>query len=95
MKLLKPFPPAPRDRGSQLIGQGLTIQKSERVTIKEVAEAAGVSTATVSNVVNGTASISPATEEKVRAAICLTKWTPNLYARSLAHHRRSQTRSSG
>ena len=55
-----------------------------RVTIKDVAVAAGVSTATVSNVINDTGKVGRATKEKVRAAIQRTNWKPNMDARNLA-----------
>lgn len=55
-----------------------------RVTIRDVAELAGVSTATVSNVINNTGKVSEATKRRVRAVIQRTKWTPNVDARNLA-----------
>lgn len=39
------------------------------VTMSTVAEKAGVSAKTVSNVINGTGSFSPETENRVRAAV--------------------------
>jgi DNA-binding LacI/PurR family transcriptional regulator len=55
-----------------------------RVTIRNVAQVAGVSTATVSNVINNTGSVSEATKRRVRTVIRRTKWTPNVAARNLA-----------
>ncbi|MEY9887038.1 DNA-binding LacI/PurR family transcriptional regulator [Catenulispora sp. MAP12-49] len=52
-------------------------------TLKDVAERAGVSIKTVSNVVNGYAFITPATRERVEAAIAETGYRPNLGARNL------------
>ncbi|MEY9928974.1 LacI family repressor for deo operon, udp, cdd, tsx, nupC, and nupG [Catenulispora sp. GP43] len=52
-------------------------------TLKDVAERAGVSIKTVSNVVNGYAFITPATRERVERAIAETGYRPNLGARSL------------
>jgi len=60
------------------------LQKSIRVTIRDIAELAGVSTATVSNVVNKKGKVSRATGERVKAAIRSTRWKPNLNARNLA-----------
>lgn len=57
---------------------------SNRVTIKEVAKMAGVSIATVSNVINNRGKFSAATEGKVRAAIKIANWNPNQAARDLA-----------
>ena len=57
------------------------------VTKKEVAEYAGVSTATVSRVVNGVGYISEKTEQKVRKAIADLKYIPNKLAGNLARNR--------
>jgi LacI family transcriptional regulator len=67
-------------------------KKQDRVTIEDVAQIAGVSTATVSNVVNRTGKASETTKAKVRAAIGLTRWTPDLQARQLAQRRRNRRR---
>lgn len=61
-----------------------TRRKSTGVTIQAVAERAGVSTMTVSNVVNGTGAMSPKTREIVTDAIRDLGYTPNIAARSLA-----------
>jgi DNA-binding LacI/PurR family transcriptional regulator len=53
------------------------------MTIREVAKRAGVSTATVSRVVNGTAPVDAQTEKRVRAAILRTGYYPNTHARTL------------
>ena len=52
-------------------------------TIKDVAELAGVSTATVSYVINGSKKLSPETTERVLRAISQVKYTPNTVAKSL------------
>jgi len=52
-------------------------------TIKHVAEAAGVRPATVSYVLNGTGSVSPATRERVLAAAAALNYAPSFAARSL------------
>ena len=52
-------------------------------TLKDVAEKAGVSIKTVSNVVNGYAFITPATRERVERAIAETGYRPNMGARNL------------
>ncbi|MCP2340427.1 LacI family transcriptional regulator [Actinomadura rupiterrae] len=54
------------------------------VTMREVAERAGVTKQTVSNVVTGRVRVRPETEARVRAAIAELGYTPNLVARSLA-----------
>ena len=46
-------------------------------TMRDVAQLAGVSTATVSHVVNGTKKLSPETTEKVLMAIAEANYTPN------------------
>ncbi|WP_458040266.1 MULTISPECIES: LacI family DNA-binding transcriptional regulator [Bacteria] len=53
-------------------------------TIEEVAAAAGVSRSTVSRVVNGSTSVSPAALEAVNRAISKLNYVPNRAARSLA-----------
>lgn len=52
-------------------------------TIKDVAARAGVSTATVSHVVNGSRAVSAETKKKVKAAIKALKYRPDGIARSL------------
>lgn len=54
------------------------------MTIRTVAERAGVSMMTVSNVINGTGQVSEKTRGLVRLAIRNTGYIPNLEARSLA-----------
>ena len=53
------------------------------MNIREVAKSAGVSTATVSRVVNGTAPVDALTEKRVRAAILRSGYYPNTHARTL------------
>lgn len=60
-------------------------------TIKDVAERAGVSTATVSYVLNGTGTVTEATRERVRAAAAALNYQPNHAARSL----RTRSRTLG
>jgi LacI family transcriptional regulator len=54
------------------------------VTIREVALYAGVSTATVSRVLNGIATVDPALVERVRVAIAELNYQPSRAARTLA-----------
>jgi len=54
-----------------------------RATIQHVAQAAGVSIATVSRVVNGEGQVSQATREKVLATIDTLHYQPNLAARHM------------
>ncbi|MBP3409638.1 MAG: LacI family DNA-binding transcriptional regulator [Clostridia bacterium] len=61
-------------------------------TMKEIADLAGVSTATVSHVVNGTKKLSPETTERVLMAIQQLNYTPNTLAKSL---RSGQTHNIG
>ncbi|WP_300633555.1 LacI family DNA-binding transcriptional regulator [Pseudomonas sp.] len=62
------------------------------VTMDDVASRAGVSTSTVSHVLNGTRKVSPATVQAVQLAIQALGYTPNTLARSLA---RSSTSTIG
>lgn len=55
-----------------------------QVTIDRVAQAAGVSRATVSRVMNGSAKVSPERERAVKKAIATYNFTPNATARRLA-----------
>ncbi|QWZ09904.1 LacI family transcriptional regulator [Nocardioides panacis] len=58
-----------------------------RVRLRDVAEHAGVSVKTVSNVVNGYVHVSPAMREKVQAALEELNYRANLSARSLRRGR--------
>ncbi|MEW9552954.1 LacI family DNA-binding transcriptional regulator [Nonomuraea sp. NPDC050783] len=57
------------------------------VSLRDVAELAGVSVKTVSNVVNGYAHVSPATRTKVERALSQLGYRPNLSARNLRQGR--------
>ena len=57
------------------------------VTLQDVAQFAGVSAKTVSRVVNNQGEISPATRERVQAAIDQLGYQPNYLARSLVSQR--------
>ena len=59
-------------------------------TLRDVAELAGVSPRTVSNVVNGYARVAPATREKVERAIQELDYRPNVLARNLANGKSGQ-----
>lgn len=54
------------------------------IRIKDVASLAGVSTATVSHVINKTRYVSEETKQRVLAAIENVGYTPNVFARNLA-----------
>ena len=58
-----------------------------RATVKDVAQRAGVSPKTVSNVVNGTFPVSPATRSRVEQALVELDYVPNLSARGLRNGR--------
>lgn len=57
------------------------------VTLREVAEDAGVSVRTVSNVVNGSAQVAAATKAQVEASLQKLGYRPNLLARNLKRGR--------
>ena len=61
-------------------------------TIREVAESAGVSYATVSHVINNTRVVTPETRERVLAAMAALNYRPNALARSL---RQGKTNTMG
>jgi len=60
------------------------------VTLRDVAERAGVSSRTVSNVVNGYAPVSEATRQRVQKAVDELGYRPNVLARNLASGRSGQ-----
>lgn len=60
-----------------------------RITIADVAKLAKVSLGTVSNVLNGTASVRPLTRARVEAAIAELNFAPNALARTLPSRHRS------
>lgn len=62
----------------------------KRVRLAEVARAAGVSSMTVSRVVNGTGSVSPETREYVQSVIRRLGYMPHAAARNLAMARRER-----
>jgi LacI family transcriptional regulator len=61
--------------------------KSGRATIKEVASAAGVSTQTVSRVINDRPDVSPETRKRVQEIIDQLGYQPSALARSLIRQR--------
>jgi len=71
--------------GNPLAAEELTPQSGERrpARLLDVAAKAGVSIKTVSNVVNGTSHVAPATRARVEAAIQELDFTPNPLARAL------------
>lgn len=62
----------------------------KQITITQVARAAGVSTQTVSRVINGRPDVAPETRLRVQRVIEQLDYRPNILARSLIH-RRSHT----
>ncbi|WP_036320426.1 LacI family DNA-binding transcriptional regulator [Microbacterium indicum] len=58
-----------------------------RATMRDVAQLAGVSTKTVSNVVTGAAAVRPETRARVEAAMAELEFVPNLSARELRNGR--------
>jgi DNA-binding LacI/PurR family transcriptional regulator len=63
--------------------------------IREVAELASVSTATVSRVLTGAAKVSPTTMEKVRCAMKALNFRPDESARALAVQKKVKGKASG
>ncbi len=58
-------------------------------TLSEVAQLAGVTTATVSNVLHNPDKVKPSTAKRVKAAIAATGYRPNLMARALSEGKSS------
>jgi len=76
------------DRKSEMMRNKLPAQgRSSRPTIRDVAEAAGVSTATVSNVVRGTCFVRAERQKRVLDAIESLGYSPNLMAAGLRARR--------
>jgi LacI family transcriptional regulator len=63
------------------------VQRQHRVTIKEIARMTGVSTQTVSRVINNRPDVSPQTRRAVEAAIAEHGFQPSAVARSLVQRR--------
>jgi DNA-binding LacI/PurR family transcriptional regulator len=61
--------------------------RKQKITIKDVAKAAGVSTQTVSRVINFRPDVSPDTKERVQKIIDELGYSPNVIARSLVRGR--------
>ena len=66
---------------------GVSMARMSKATLNDVATRAGVSTATVSRVLNSPAVVQPATRDRVEAAISELGYTPNFGARVLAAKR--------
>ena len=62
-------------------------QRTRRITIKEVAKAASVSTQTVSRVINARPDVAPGTRRSVQDVIEKLGYQPSALARSLIHQR--------
>src|SRR5512137_1138194 len=60
---------------------------NKRATIKEVAKTAGVSTQTVSRVINDRPDVSPETRERIQQVISDLNYQPSALARSLIQQR--------
>lgn len=69
------------------LGDGMTDNSRPIATMKDVAERAGVSIKTVSNVVNGTVKVSENTKSRVEAAVKELGYQVNFSARSLRQGR--------
>lgn len=64
-------------------------KRQQRVTLEDVARRVGVSTMTISRVINNTGRVSEATRQQVLAAIDALDYRPSRAARSLASHKTS------
>ena len=73
--------------GTRKAGRRAAAATAPGVTIREVARAAGVSVATVSRVVNGTAVVRDETRLRVEAEVARLRYAPNAAARSLITNR--------
>lgn len=64
-------------------------------TVKDIAKLAGVSTATVSRVVNGSRTVSRKTKTKVLIAISKVRYSPNTHAAQLGRENSGIPRKRG
>lgn len=67
--------------------QGRTSNGSLRITIKDIAEKAGVSVGTVDRVLHKRPNVSPTALAKVQKILDELNYEPNMYASALAHNR--------
>src|SRR5947209_2740727 len=67
--------------------QASVARKLDTVTIKDVAQLAGVSPATVSKVLNGARHVSVDAQARVHAAVTKLNFRPNIIAQSLKKNR--------
>jgi LacI family transcriptional regulator len=74
-------------RCNRLRDQGSVVSRVSGVTIRDVAAHAGVSIATVSRVMRGTAPVAPETRRRVLATVNDLRFTPSSLGRSLAEGR--------
>lgn len=65
----------------------MTASTANKSGIRQIAQQAGVSIATVSRVLNGTANVSAATRERVMSAVSQHQYLPNAAAKALATRR--------
>lgn len=61
-----------------------TIERLKRVTLQDIADVAGVKKMVVSNALNGTRSVAPATRERVKQIARELNYIPNFAARALS-----------
>ncbi len=66
-----------------LSGRLISQESPRRVTLQDVAKAAGVNTSTASDALKGTGRVAPATREKVRRIAAEQNYIPNMAARAL------------
>jgi LacI family transcriptional regulator len=69
------------------MSESATRRRPDRPTILDVAALSHVSKSTVSNVLRGTGTVSPATRDRVLAAIATLGYRPNVLARNLVQQR--------
>ncbi len=68
-------------------GNGFDTMPTEKITIKDVARIAGVSTQTVSRVLNDRSDVSTETRARVQQVIATLGYSPNVFARNLSRGR--------
>ena len=62
----------------------ITRERSDLLTMKDIAQLAGVSRGTVDRVLNNRGAVSPETAERIRSIMRAVNYTPNLAGKTLA-----------
>jgi transcriptional regulator with XRE-family HTH domain len=82
-------------RSSEMPAESQTTQDARPNTVKDVARLAGVSSATVSRVVNGASNVSTRTRKRVMTVVSQLQYSPNAHAAELGRANGGISRKRG